>query len=135
MVLFLPLYLGAAAGTLTTTPPSTDGVLTVCLDVPLSITCSHRNTASGVTRWRIIGTTTNNCDELVGHGNPQDDTCGPFTINMVSDDTGFQLNSTAQLAAVSETLDGAMVECWDSASSHAESVGNIIIQVVGESKL
>ena len=68
----------------------------------------------------------------MNHGTPRNENCGPFTITTVSDDTGFQLNSTAQLAAVSDTLDGAMVECWDSASSDAESVGNIIIQVVGE---
>ena len=52
---------------------------------------------------------------------------------MVSDDSGTELSSTAQLAAVPETLDGAVVECLDSGGSGAESVGIITIQVVGES--
>ncbi len=61
--------------------------------------------------------------------------CGPFTFTMISNDTGSELSSTAQLAAVPEALDGAVVECLNSAGSNPDLVGTITIQVVGESML
>ncbi len=123
-----------AVGTLTSNPPATNGVLTQCPGVPLSFTCSHENVGSGATRWRITGTTSQDCNELVNHVPPviEGDACGPFTIAMISNDTGSNVTSTLQLAAVIMGLDGASVECLDGASSSAESVGVINIQVVGE---
>ncbi len=71
----------------------------MCPGVPLSITCSHDNTASGVSRWKVTGTISQNCNRVVGDGIPQDDTCNAFVITMVNSDTGSELSSTAQLAA------------------------------------
>ncbi|XP_064397675.1 uncharacterized protein LOC135344395 isoform X2 [Halichondria panicea] len=110
-------------------PLSANGVLTLCPDVPLSITCSHNNTASGSTRWRITGTTTQNCNALLSHDPPDNEACGPFIITSTSNMDSV-LSSTAELVAVPETLDGAMVECLDGAGSVAESLGIITIQVV-----
>ncbi len=130
------LHVGTAVGSLTSTsmPLSANGVLTLCPDVPLSITCSHNNTASGSTHWRITGTTTQNCNALLSHDPPDNEACGPFIITSTSNMDSV-LSSTAELVAVPETLDGAMVECLDGAGSVAESLGIITIQVVGESRL
>ncbi len=120
-----------AAGSLVSSPPATNGVVTLCPGVSLSLTCSHSNVGDAVTRWRITGTTSRNCDRLVSHNPPEDDTCGSHTINMVSGTTGSELTSSFQLATVTEALDGAIVECLDGASISAMSVGIIAIQVVG----
>ncbi len=106
-------------------------MLTLCPGVPLSFTCSHDNVDGGATRWRIAETT---CNKLVGHTPPipEGDLCGPFTITMISNDTGFTVTSTLQLVAVIVGLDGASVECFSGSGSSAESVGVINIRVVCE---
>ena len=128
------LFVLVAAGTLTSSPASTNGVVTVCPGDSLSLTCTHDNVMAALTRWEVNGSNVMSCQEAALHNNnPADGICGPFTIIMISDGTGPVLSSTA-LATVSEALDGAMVECFSGASSTAPSEGIITIQVAGERK-
>ncbi len=46
---------------------STNGTITVCPGVPISLTCTHDNDNSGVTRWTVTNTSTANCEEAVAH--------------------------------------------------------------------
>ena len=105
----------------------------MCPGVPISLTCVHDNNASGVTRWRVTGTSTANCDENVGHGvlMPPDDMCGLFTITMISGSASSTVfTSTAQTTAT-EALNGAVVECFSS-GLQTSLLGNITINVLGK---
>ncbi len=118
------------AATLTFNVNSTNGTIAVCLGVPLSFTCTHDNTATGVTRWRVTGTSTANCDENVGHGAlmPPDDMCGLFTITMVSGTSSPTLFTSTSQTTATEDLNGAVVECFSSGLP-TSLVGNITIDV------
>ena len=119
------------AATLTSSPNSTNATVTVCPGDPISITCTHENDGSVTTRWRVTGTTTADCQEIVGHGDvamPPDDICGIFTITMISGTSSpIMFTSTAQTTAT-EALNGA---CFSSGAS-SSIVGNITLLVLGE---
>ena len=120
------------ACTLTFVPDSVKaGVLTVCPGGPFAITCTHDNTASGVTRWVVSGTTSANCNETVSHDNPVDTSCGLLNVTMISDTTGPTVNSTAQTTAT-EALNGALIQCYFSSSNSPQAV---TIRISGMPKL
>ncbi len=87
-------------------------VLTVCLGEIVSLTCTHDDIAGEVTRWTTRGTVS--CSVIVSHvGNSgSKQPCGqtPFTIIMISDDTGPVVSSTIRTTAT-KALDGTVIEC------------------------
>ena len=122
-------YSLGVVGILTTNHESSNGVLTVCPGDFISITCTHNNTLSGVTRWEVRGSSAS-CDKTIVHGTP-DTTCGPFVITMISGTSGPTFHSTAQITAT-EGLNGSVVECFDTGLDSL--VGNINIKVLTLSK-
>ena len=82
----------------------------------------------------VTGTTdATTCTEAIAHGalTPPDDTCGVFTITMISGSASITMfTSTAQAIAM-EALNGAVVECFSSGAPNS-MVGNITINVLGE---
>ncbi len=120
------------AATLTSNVNSTNGTITVCPGVPLSFTCTHDNTASGVSRWRVTGTSTADCVRSVGHGEamPMEEMCGLFTITMISGTSSpTMFTSTAQTNAT-DAINGAVVECFSSGLD-SSLLGNVTINVLG----
>ena len=115
-----------AAGTLTSVPEATDGVLTVCPGDSISIACTHDSVAGLLTRWILPGVSI--C--FVTHDRQSPPDCTPFTITMVSDGSGQTLNSTIR-TTVTESLDGTVVECRAGGFSTSSQVGNITIRIYG----
>ena len=127
-----PLTYADVAATLTSSLNSTNETITVCPGVPISLTCTHDNNNSGVTRWIVTNTSTANCEVTVAHGSPMppDDMCGLFTITMISGSASSTMfTSTAQTTAT-EALNGAVVECFSSGLD-TSLLGNITINVLG----
>ena len=124
-----------AAGNLTSTPNATDGVLAVCLGEQISLTCTHDNIGNAVSRWFVSGqiqTDSINCNEGILHGVQTTTTCGPLEIIMISDTSNSILSSTAR-TVVTESLNGAIVGCFDRAHPElAVQLGNITIKLIGE---
>ncbi|XP_064393477.1 uncharacterized protein LOC135340957 isoform X2 [Halichondria panicea] len=104
-----------AIGSLTSTPESTNGIVTACLGDPISITCTHNITIGGITEWRLPGVSAQ-C--LVVHGSPTLPICAPFTVTMVSG--GSTLSSTVEITAT-EGLSGE-VECLSGQNAALVSV-------------
>ncbi len=105
----------------------------MCPGVPISLTCTHDNDNSGVTRWIVTNTATANCEESVAHGSlmPPDDMCGLFTITMISGTfSPTMFTSTAQTTAT-EAINGAVVECFSSGLD-TSLIGNITINILGK---
>ena len=114
-----------AIGSLTSTPESTNGIVTACLGDPISITCTHNITIGGITEWRLPGVSAQ-C--LVVHGSPTLPICAPFTVTMVSG--GSTLSSTVEITAT-EGLSGE-VECLSGQNAALVSVlASINISVAG----
>ena len=109
-----------------------DVVLTVCLGEIVSLTCTHDDIAGEVTRWTTRGTVS--CSVIVSHvGNSgSEQPCGqtPFTIIMISDDTGPVVSSTIRTAAT-EALDGTVIECFAGSLSSSPRIGNTTVNVIG----
>ena len=85
--------------------------------------------ASQLTRWILPGVTST-C--IVVHDGSPPPNCSPFTITMISDNSGPTLSSTAQIAAT-ESLNSARVECLAGLLTSSQ-VGNITIRVIGKKK-
>ena len=58
----------------------------------------------------------------------------PFTITMISDNSGSTLSSTAQIVAT-ESLNSARVECLAGNLPTSSQVGNITIRVIGKQEI
>ena len=114
-----------AVGNLTTTPESSNGVLTVCPGDPISLTCTHNNTDDAVstTDWEISGVV--QC-VVVHRQNPPLPQCSQLTVTMVSDNSGPTVSTTAQITAAG-SLDGMVVECLGGASSISSGSVNISV--------
>ena len=113
---------------LTTNHHVTNGAVTVYCGELISVTCTHDNTYSGVTRWEVKGTTAADCVETVLHYSfSGDSTCGLFTITVLTGTSGSIFNSTAQ-AMVTEELNGAVVECFSTGLLNSQ-VGNVTLNV------
>ena len=122
-----------AVGTLTSVPETTDGVLTVCPRDFISITCTHGNIAGQLTRWILPGV--NSSCTVVHDGSPPPN-CSPFTITIISDNSGPTLFSTAQIAATeSLNIARARVECLAGGLLTSPLVGNITIRVIGKQEI
>ena len=120
------LLLVDAIGSLTSTPESTNGVLTACPGDTISITCTHNITVGAITEWRLPGVTSQ-C--LVVHGSPSFPNCAPFTVTMVSG--GSTLSSTVEITST-EGLSGE-VECLSGQNAASVSVlASVNISVAGE---
>ena len=123
-------YSLGVTGILTTNHESTNGALIVCPGDFISITCTHSNIASAVTRWEVSGSSVS-CVTTIVHSSP-DTTCGLFAITMISGPSGPTFNSTALITAT-EGLNGSVVKCFDSGLN--TPVGNTSIKVLNLSKI
>ncbi len=106
-----------------------NGVLTACPGDRISITCTHNITAGdGLTRWELPGVSL--CLLVHDGSTPQ---CDPFTITMISDDSGTTVSSTVEMTVTDRALDGEMVECRaGSSATNSPLVGSVNISVLGK---
>ncbi len=112
------------------TPESTNGVLTACPRDRISITCTHNVTGIGFTRWELPGVSL--CLVVHDGSTPQ---CDPFTITMISDNSGTTVNSTVEITVTDRALDGEMVECRAGLSAtNSPLVGSVNISVLSKCK-
>ncbi len=84
----------------------------------------------GLTRWQVSGPMS--CVALVPHdAGWQEDVCGPFTITMISNNSGSVLSSTIQIPAT-ETLNSTVVTCLAGGSGSSPQVGNTTLNVLSK---
>ena len=120
------MYIVALAADIT----KEEDLLTVCPGELVSLTCTLDNVAGGLTRWQVSGPMS--CVALVPHdAGWQEDVCGPFTITMISDDSGSVLSSTIQIPAT-ETLNSTVVTCLAGGSGSSPQVGNTTLNVLSK---
>ena len=122
------------AGSLVTTPPAVDGVLTSCGETRL--TCSHDNVYGENTRWRItVMDSSLVCQETIDHTIPipyyrcdelsfEDITALPGNVSA--------LNSTAVVNPLPLSLSGSRMECIAGGLSSSPLVGSVALCVIGE---
>ncbi len=121
----ISIYIVALAADITKEEP-----LTVCLGELVSLTCTHDNVAGGLTRWQVSGPMS--CIRVVVHdAGLQEDVCGPFTITMISDNSGSTLSSTIQIPAT-ETLNTTVVTCLTGGSASSPQAGNTTLNVLSK---
>ncbi len=110
-----------------------NGVLTACPGDTISITCIHNVTTSiGLTRWELPGGSL--C--LILHDGSPLPNCAPFTITMVSDNSGTTVSSTVEVTVTDRALDGEMVECRAGVSViNSPLVGSVNISVLSKCKM
>ncbi len=104
----------------------------MCPGELVSLTCTHDNVVGRQTqtRWKVSGPVS--CVRLVIHdAGLQEDVCGPFTITMISDDSGSTLSSTIQIPAT-ETLDTTVVTCLAGGSASSPQAGNTTLNVISK---
>lgn len=121
----------SATNSLQSTPIDTGGILTTCAGEILSLTCTHNNLATGITRW--IFTTPINCSRTIDHNPPIfTHLCGPFRFQNVTE-IGLQnsLNSTT-IAIASASMNGTIIECRDSSGTVFNSIGSIKLCIIGK---
>ena len=106
-----------------------NGVLTACPGDRISITCTHNITAGvSLTRWELPGVSL--CLVVHGYDLPN---CPPFTITIVSDNSGTTVSSTVEMTVTDRALDGEMVECRaGSSATNSPLVGSVNISVLGK---
>ena len=122
--------LSTAFSLLESIPPHVDGILTAYHGDQISLTCSHNNPATAVTKWSFSSPV--NCDKAIDHNPPISTTsvCGPFMFVGISGLSCCHLNSTA-VATASTSITGAVVECRDSAGLSPTVVGSITLCIIG----
>ncbi len=62
----------------------------MCPGELVSLTCTHANVARVLSRWQVSGPMY--CIAVVSHDaklQVQEDVCGPFTVTMISDNSGY----------------------------------------------
>ena len=124
---FFPITGVLITSSLLSNPEASNEVLTVCPGDLISITCSHNNTAVGITRWRVSQTNSSaDCNVAVSHGAPMDTACGLSNITMNSGSTP-PFKSTFQARATKQ-LNGALVQCFSSGRSDSQ-VGSFSILI------
>ena len=102
--------------------------MTACPGDRISITCIHNITDSSLTRWELPGVAL--C--LVAHDGSGAPDCPPFTITMISDNSGTTVSSTVEITVTDRALDGEMVECR--ADLSGPLVESVNISVLGKCK-
>ncbi len=102
----------------------------MCPGELISLACIHDNVADGLTRWQVNGPMS--CVAVVSHdAGLQEDVCGPFTVTMISDNSGSTLSSTIQIPAT-ETLDTTVVTCLAGGSASSPQAGNTTLNVLSK---
>ena len=104
--------------------------MTACPGDRISITCTHNVTAgTGLTHWELPGVSL--C--LVVHDGSAAPNCAPFTITMISDNSGLTVSSTVEMTVTDRALDGEKVECRAGASvTNSLLVGSVNISVLSK---
>ena len=123
------------AGSLVTTPPAVEGVLTSCGETRL--TCSNDNAGAENTRWTITAIDSSPvCRVTIDHTAPQGTpySCNEFSFEDITAFTGAvsALNSTAVVNPLPLGVSGSQVDCIAGARSTSPLVGNITLCVIGE---
>ena len=102
----------------------------MCPGELVSLTCTHNNVAGGLTRWQVNGPMS--CVRIVPHdAGLQEDVCGPFTVTMISDNSGSTLSSTIQIPAT-ETLNTTVVTCLAGGSASSPQASNTTLNVISK---
>ena len=105
--------------------------MTVCPGELVSLTCIHDNVADGLSRWQVSGPIS--CVAAIIHDAQlqEDVDCGPFTVTMISDNSGSTLSSTIQIPAT-ETLNSTLVTCLAGGNASSPQVGNTTLNVISK---
>ena len=119
-----------AIGSFQSTPsPQDNGLLQVCDGETISLSCSHENTASGISRW--VFSPPLDCSFIVDHASPDlSRGCGPFQLETATMNNGTLMSTVA--ATADTTITGTVVECRDSGGISFNVIGNISICVLGK---
>ena len=130
----LRVFHDAALCSFESTPAHVGGVLAACAGDQISLTCSHDNLDSGVTRWiQVSQPMVQDCSEVIDHNIPNSaDPCGPFTFQDVSMLALDAVLSSTAVATANTSMTGTVVECRDSAGILSASIGNVTLCVYGE---
>ena len=139
LVIALVIQKCTCAGSLVTTPPAVDGVLTSCGETRL--TCSHDNVPGENTRWRITRMDLSLvCQETIDHTMPTPETpysCDEFRFEditaLMMGASISDLNSTAMVNSLPLALSGSQMECIAGSLSTSPSVGSVTLCVIGDS--
>ena len=135
-VLAIAIQKCCCAGSLVTTPPAVDGVLTSCGETQL--TCSHDNVDGESTRWSITAMDSSGvCALVIPHTIPNPATpysCNEFGFEDITALPGAvdALNSTAVVNPLPLGLSGSQMECFAGGLSTSPRVGNVTLCVIGE---
>ncbi len=121
------------ASNVTSVPESADGVLAVCPGNSISITCTHNNTAGEQTRWLVTASDTGavECEATATHSSRIEQLCGPFTITMISDNSGPTVTSTA-VSSDTSSVNGIRVQCFAGGLLSSPEVGSLNISRFGK---
>lgn len=112
-------------------PANANGVLTACVGDHVSLTCSHDNDASGVTRW--IFSSPIDCSVTIDHNPPiVTRPCGPFTFQDVTEIQPNGLFNSTAVAIASVSMTGAIAECRDSSGDVYNQIGTTLICIIGK---
>ena len=133
LVTALGIQMCICVGSLVTTPPAVDRVLTSCGEARL--TCSHDNVAGENTRWRITRMDSSIvCEVTINHLWPTPETpysCDEFRFEDIINNI-IILNSTAMVNPLPLDLSGSWMECIEGARSTSPAVGNVTLCVIGD---
>ena len=125
------------AGSLITTPPAIEGVLTSCGEARL--TCSHDNVDEENTRWRI-GTAMDSssvCEVTINHLSTipvRPYSCSEFRFEDITElsEAANSLNSTAVVNPLPLRLNGTLMKCFAGTLSTSPLVGGVTLCVIGD---
>ena len=68
---------------------------------------------------------------IVSHSSRIELTCGPFTITMISDNSGPTVTSTA-VSSDTSSVNGVTVQCFAGGLSSSPEVGSLNVSVLGK---
>ena len=92
---------------------------------------SYNFTAGRVTRWELPGVS--QC--LIVHDGSAGPNCAPFTLAMISDDSGTTVSSTVEITVTDRALDGEIIECRAGVSATDLLVRSVNISVLSKFNL
>ena len=124
------------AGSLVTTPPAIDGVLTSCGETRLI--CSHDNVMIESTRWAITRMDSSLvCLVIIDHNLPAPDSpynCDDFMFENITGLPGTvsDLSSTAMVNSLPLYLSGSLMECRAGPVSSSPLAGSVTLCVIGK---
>ena len=119
--------------------PDYDGpgnpTVTVCSGDEVILICQHNIVSNRATRWTFTPSFPNCPRRVIDHNNPTSvSPCGPFSFNNVTgvSESPIELSSTG-VALANDSINGLLIQCWDSERDEANEVGNLILCVIGKS--